>query len=220
MANATNRLLTRMSKVKNASWKRLRFFQTDSHPVVCVSRRDAMAYAEWLSRETGRTYRLPTLVEWQYAARAGSDFAMLHRGRDSEGRPNHNHCGRENLDEDTRDDKRCVDGVENTAQVGSFPPNAIGLHDVIGNVSEWVSSCFIEGKGLLPENESDDHCEARYQVTGGGAYYHSGLVAKWTIYDFEDFLNDYKSSDYIGFRLVKDFELRAEPGEKTGDVVE
>ena len=150
MANATNRLLTRMSKVKNASWKRLRFFQTDSHPVVCVSRRDAMAYAEWLSRETGRTYRLPTLVEWQYAARAGSDFAMLHRGRDSEGRPNHNHCGRENLDEDTRDDKRCVDGVENTAQVGSFPPNAIGLHDVIGNVSEWVSSCFIEGKGLLP----------------------------------------------------------------------
>ena len=209
-------------RAKNVSWKRLGFIQTDTHPVVCVSRRDAMGYAKWLSRETGRSYRLPTLVEWQYAARAGSDFAMLDRGRDSEGRTNHNHCGRENLDEDTRDDKRCVDGVENTTQVGSFPPNAIGLHDVIGNVSEWVSSCFIEGKGLLPEDESGDHCEARYQVTGGGAYYHSGLVAKWTIYDVTErplrFTEDAKSSDYSGFRLVKDFELRAEPAEKTGDV--
>ena len=207
-------------QVKNASWKRLRFYQTDNHPVVCVSRRDAMAYATWLSRETGRNYRLPTLVEWQYAARAGSDFAMLDAGRDSEGDVNHNHCGRANLNEDTRDHVRCVDEVENTAKAGSFPPNDIGLHDMIGNVSEWVSSCFIEGKGLLPQDRNDNHCEARHQVTVGGAYYHSGMVAKWTIYDHTDYYNDYKSSDHIGFRLVKDFELRAEPKAKTGEVVE
>ena len=205
-------------RVKNASWKRLGFVQTDAHPVVCVSRRDAMGYAKWLSQETGRSYRLPTLVEWQYAARAGSDFAMLDSGRDSEGDVNHNHCGRANLDEDTRENRRCVDGVEHTAQVGSFPPNNIGLHDMIGNVSEWVSSCFIEGKGLLPKDENHHRCEARHQVTVGGGYYHSGSAAKWTIYDQKDFYNDYKSSDYTGFRLVKDFELRPEPGEKTGDV--
>ena len=210
-------------RVKNASWKRLRFYQTDNHPVVCVSRRDAMAYAEWLSRETGRSYRLPTLVEWQYAARAGSDFAMLDSGRDSEGRTNHNHCGRANLDEDSRPDKRCVDGVEHTAQVGSFPPNDIGLHDMIGNVSEWVSSCFIEGKGLLPQDENDDHCEARHQVASGETYSLTGRVQKWTIYDATDkpldLIADAKSSDDVGFRLVKDFELRVEPRE-TGDVVE
>ena len=173
-----------------------------------------MGYAKWLSRETGRSYRLPTLVEWQYAARAGSDFAMLDRGRDSEGRTNHNHCGRANLGESSHHNwKRCVDGVEHTAQVGSYPPNAIGLHDMIGNVSEWVSSCFIEGKGLLPQEQNDDHCLARRQVTVGGEYDEQwGIMI---IYDATDkpleFTEDAKSSDYVGFRLVKDFELRAEP---------
>ena len=154
-------------EVKNASWKRLGFRQTDNHPVVCVSRRDAMAYAKWLSRETGRSYRLPTLVEWQYAARAGSDFAMLDRGRDSEGEVNHNHCGRANL-AGSNAPHVCTDGVKHTAQVGSFPPNNVGLHDMIGNVWEWVSSCFVEGKGLLPQEENDDHCETQHQVMAGG----------------------------------------------------
>ena len=184
-----------------------------------------MGYAKWLSQETGRSYRLPTLVEWQYAAKAGSNFAMLDSGRDSEGRANHNHCGRANLDEDTRENRRCVDAVEHTAQVGSFLPNDIGLHDMIGNVSEWVSSCFIEGKGLLPKDENHHRCEARDQVTAGGTYYHRGMSAKWTIYDATDrplpFTEDAKSSDDVGFRLVKDFELRAGPEEKkTGNVVE
>ena len=212
-------------RVKNASWKRLRFYQTDNHPVVCVSRRDAMAYAKWLSRETGRTFRLPTLVEWQYAARAGSDFAMLDSGRDSEGNTNHDHCGRANLNEDTRDDVRCVDGLENTAQVGNFPPNDIGLHDMIGNVSEWVSSCLMEGKGLTPQNENEDHCEARHQVAAGEGYSLSGRVQKWTIYDATDrpllFTEAATSTDDVGFRLVKNFELSAVAGEKkTEDIVE
>ena len=154
-------------EIENASWKSLRFHQIDNHPVVCVSPPDAMAYAEWLSRETGRSYRLPTIFEWQYAARAGSDFAMLDSDHDSWGTTNHNHCGRANLEESPESYHRCVDGAEHTAQVGSYPPNAIGLHDMIGNVGEWVSSC-----------------------------------------------------DNVGFRLVKDFEPSAEPGEQTENVVE
>ena len=197
--------------VRNASWKRLRYYQTDTHPVVCVSRRDAMAYATWLSQETGHSYRLPTLAEWQYAARAGSDFAMLDAGEDSEAMLNH--CGRANLDEDTREDVRCVDGVEHSAQVGSFPPNDIGLNDMIGNVSEWLSSCFIDGRGLPPQDENDDHCEARHQVNVGGAFYHAGRHAHGTSYKTWDAFNDYLSADHVGFRLVKDFELRAEPVE-------
>ena len=204
--------------VKNASWKRVKFYQTEMHPVVCVSRRDAMAYAEWLSRETGRRYRLPTAVEWQYAARAGSDFAMLD-ARDFEDFNvvrRHNHCGRANLEEDDRHaNVRCLDGVKDTAQVGSFPPNGIGINDMIGNVSEWLSSCVIEDKGLPPEAENDENCEVKHQAVVGGAFYRTGPSVIYTSYRTMDSYNDNASSSWQGFRLVKDFELR-----KTGDVVE
>ena len=208
------------SDVKKASWKRLNFYQTDSHPVVCVSRRDATAYAKWLSRETGHSYRLPTAVEWQYAARAGSDFAMLD-ARDSDDMPNHNHCGRANLEEDDRAASvRCLDGVKHTAEVESFPPNGIGIHDMIGNVSEWLSSCVIEDKGLPPEAENDENCEVKHQAVVGGAFYRTGPSVIYTSYRTMDWYNDNASSSWQGFRLVKDFELGAEPGENAEDVVE
>ena len=195
---------------RRASWKRPGFFQTDSHPVVCVSRSDAMAYAKWLSRESGQSYRLPTAVEWQYAARAGSDFAMLDKGRRGAERPKY--CGRANLRENSGEvhpHARCVDdGVERTAQVGSFPPNDIGLHDTIGNVEEWVSSCFFERKGLLPHDENDDHCEAQHQVTVGAGYQYGGNRTSYASSDLGQFD---KSGVDMGFRLVKDFKLRVEP---------
>ena len=119
------------------TWKRPGFTQTDAHPVVCVTIRDAMAYAEWLSQETGHTYRLPSAAEWQYAARAGSEEAMLYVRR-----TDRNYCGLGNLGEHPRSAGiRCTDGVEETAAVGRFPPNGVGLHDMIGNVTEWVLAC-------------------------------------------------------------------------------
>lgn len=55
-----------------SSWRKVGFEQTDVHPVVGVSWNDATAFCEWLSRKEGRTYRLPTEAEWEYACRAGS----------------------------------------------------------------------------------------------------------------------------------------------------
>ena len=103
-------------------------------PVIFVSWHDATAYAQWLSNETGATYRLPTEAEWEYAARAGS--ATAYPWGDAVGRnhANCNGCG-------SRWDRR------QTAPVGSFDPNAWGLHDTSGNVLEWTCSEYDAGYG-------------------------------------------------------------------------
>jgi len=62
-----------------ASWRDPGYDQGDDHPVVCVGWSDATAYAEWLSRRTGHSYRLPSNSEWEFAARAGTTSAFLGR---------------------------------------------------------------------------------------------------------------------------------------------
>ena len=93
-------------------------------PVINVSWDDAREYVRWLSRKTGQAYRLPSEAEWEYAARAGTTTAF-HFGIDTS--PKHaNYGGNEGK----------------TVAVGSFPANAFGLHDVHGNVREWVGDCW------------------------------------------------------------------------------
>jgi formylglycine-generating enzyme required for sulfatase activity len=98
-------------------------------PVIFVSWDDAQAYVAWLSRMTGKTYRLLTEAEWEYAARAGSQ--TTYSWGDEIGKENANceGCGSQ------WDKKR-------TAPVGSFAANAFGLHDMHGNVWEWVEDCY------------------------------------------------------------------------------
>lgn len=98
-------------------------------PVVNVSWADAQQYVAWLSRRTGKRYRLLTEAEWEYAARAGTD-ARYWWG---------NHAG--------RGDANCADcgskwDGRQAAPVGRFAPNPFGLYDMHGNVSEWVEDCY------------------------------------------------------------------------------
>ena len=167
-----------------------------------------MAYAEWLSQETGHTYRLPSAAEWQYAARAGSEEAMRHIQSDDR-----NNCGRGNLREYPqpvdRNPPGCVDGVERTAEVGRFPPNAVGLHDMIGNVGEWVLSClnripntdnYVERTDVAP----DDPRTCDQNVAYGGSF---GAYA-WAWYGM--FLNVGTSIQpaqrEIGFRVLRELD--------------
>ncbi len=108
---------------KDEGWGRGR------RPVINVSWNHAKAYVSWLSRKTGKRYRLPSEAEWEYAARAGTTTAY-HWG-DGIGRNNAN-CG------------GCGSRWDNrrTAPVGSFRPNRFGLHDVLGNLTEWVEDCW------------------------------------------------------------------------------
>ena len=113
------------------SWRDPGFAQDDRHPVVNVSWRDARAYVQWLSRETGERYRLPSEAEWEYAARGGTT-TRRHWGDSSSSQ-----CGYANGTVAS-----CDDGMERTAPVGSYAPNAFGLSDVLGNVWEWTDDCW------------------------------------------------------------------------------
>jgi formylglycine-generating enzyme required for sulfatase activity len=156
-----------------ASWRSPGFSQQDNEPVVCVNWDDAQAYASWLAKKTGKPYRLPNEAEWEYAARGGttgtrywadgsaaaackfasvadSAFKSVARGMPS---------------------FPCADGYTYTAPVGRHAPNAYGLHDMLGNVWEWVEDCWNQGYAGAPgkaEPRSTGTCEVR--VFRGGAW--------------------------------------------------
>lgn len=123
----------------DAGWGRGR------RPVINVSWSDALAYAEWLTEETGHLYRLPTEAEWEYVARAGTATAR-YWGESADAQ-----CEYANGFDLTANEVRphrysppadCTDGYAKTAPVGSFPANGFGLHDVLGNVWEWTEDCW------------------------------------------------------------------------------
>ena len=108
-------------------------------PVVNVSFDDAQAYATWLSRTTGRRYRLPSDTEWEYAARSGTREGRFW----SAGRPS---CQYANA----ADSVACRDGHAQLAAVGSFKPNWFDLHDTAGNAWELTADCWRESVTAAP----------------------------------------------------------------------
>ncbi|HET7592160.1 MAG TPA: bifunctional serine/threonine-protein kinase/formylglycine-generating enzyme family protein [Rhodanobacteraceae bacterium] len=118
------------SRLRHLSWQDPGFKQGDDHPVVCVSWNDAVAYAAWLSKETGQAYMLPSSGEWLRAA---------------QGLPGATPCQLGNVDDTSRqsamdnDRLSCNDGAARTAPVGHYLPSGAGVYDLYGNVSEWVA---------------------------------------------------------------------------------
>ncbi|HEX5353823.1 MAG TPA: bifunctional serine/threonine-protein kinase/formylglycine-generating enzyme family protein [Rhodanobacteraceae bacterium] len=118
------------SRLHHLTWETPGFTQGADYPAVCVSWKDAVAYAAWLSKTTGETYRLPSNEEWQRAAR---------------GMPKEDPCQLGNVDDSSRhsflDNDRfsCSDGAAQTAPVGHYAASGVGAYDMYGNVSEWMS---------------------------------------------------------------------------------
>ena len=155
------------------NWRSLGFEQTDAHPVVCVDWNDATAYAAWLSKTTGQTYRLLTEAEWEYAARAGSTtrYSFGDRAEDL--------CAHANMADRTFKGAfkefttvDCSDGQVFTAPVASYAANAWGLFDLHGNAWEWVADCWHHDYKNSPEDGSNwqANCsgEDRRVLRGGG----------------------------------------------------
>jgi formylglycine-generating enzyme required for sulfatase activity len=97
--------------------------RSDDHPVVSVTWEDAKAYCDWITKTTGGVVRLPSEAEWEYAARGGL-----------RGRPYPNG--------DSMSPREANYASNGSVKVGSYPPNGYGLHDMAGNVFEWVGGWY------------------------------------------------------------------------------
>lgn len=138
-------------------------------PVINVSWADAQQYALWLSRRTGKRYRLLTEAEWEYAARAGTDVRYWWGNDARQGEANCNDCGSP------------WDGRQ-AAPVGRFPPNPFGLHDMHGNVFEWVEDCYHYGYRDAPSDGSawTHDCTASIdtRMLRGGAWHGPSMTTR------------------------------------------
>ncbi|MDX2223339.1 MAG: formylglycine-generating enzyme family protein [Rhodospirillaceae bacterium] len=129
--------------------------QADDHPVVCIGFEDAQAYVAWLNRLAAgkRTYALPSEAQFEYAARAGTTGPRPWPG------PVEESCKYANVGDESYlkiipdyGAIACNDGYAFTSPVTAFPANAFGVHDMLGNVWEWVQDCRAEDLGATPRD--------------------------------------------------------------------
>lgn len=156
------------------TWRNAFLGQNGSHPVACVSWDDARAYADWLSRRTGKRYRLLSEAEWEYAARAGTS-SWRYWGDDES-----DQCAYANgADQSAHREypgwswsmASCDDGHARAAPVGSYRANPWGLHDVLGNVWEWVQDCNQQSyQGAPVDGSAWEHGDCSRRGLRGGSW--------------------------------------------------
>jgi formylglycine-generating enzyme required for sulfatase activity len=167
-------------------------------PVINVSWDDAVQYTAWLSKKTGKSYRLLTEAEWEYAARAvtrASDYAPFSTGQTIDYRQ-------------ANYDANFVYGGgrgglyrQKTMPVGSFKPNAFGLYDMHGNVWEWVQDCYRDSYRGAPTDGSavtSGDCSLRI-LRGGSWNYHPQLLR--SAYRYASAPNI--RTNFFGFRVAR-----------------
>lgn len=168
-------------------------------PIVGVSLNDAVAYAAWLSRKTGKNYRLPSESEWEYAARAGTTTAYWWGDEpdapDGTARGNCRGCGN-------------ADRPLAPEPVNAYAPNPWGLFNVHGNVWEWVADFYCADPSTAPPDgkpRSSDDCTVRDAkslrvLRGGSAFYGPDKMrAASRLRNFSSFRNF-----SVGFRVARD----------------
>nr|WP_281242397.1 formylglycine-generating enzyme family protein [Solimonas aquatica] len=176
-------------------------------PVINVSWTDAQQYVQWLSRRSGRRYRLPSEAEWEYAARAGSQT------RYSWGDGSEWVCDSANVldlrgasaNPQWRWHVFCDDGFPYTAPVGSFKANPWGLYDMAGNVWEWVEDCWHNSYAEAPTQalawNAGGGGDCSKHVNRGGGWGNHPRSMRAAARDADD---GNATSDGLGFRVVRD----------------
>jgi formylglycine-generating enzyme required for sulfatase activity len=173
------------------------FPQTGSHPVVCVSWNDAKAYVQWLSRKTGKPYRLLSEAEREYVTRAGTATPFWWGSSITTAQANYN------------GDFVYAGGGKGefrkgTVPVKSFQPNPWGLYQVHGNVWDWVEDCWNENYNGAPSDGSartSGDCDRRALRGGSWIFFPRLLRAA-----FRSVGNPSIGSFGTGFRVARSLE--------------
>ncbi len=206
----------RLEQKPEYTWHNPGFSQGDEHPVVIVSWSDAAAFCDWLSRREGKTYRLPTEAEWEYACRAGTK-TRFYCGDDPEAI-----CRVGNVTDATAKRKlpglSCAiagsDGYVFTAPVGKFQANGFRLYDMHGNVWEWCSDWYAgDYYQSSPEAAPRGPTSGQLRVFRGGSY--CGAPTLWRSSGRGWHAPGYCAAD-LGFRVARDaFPEKADPSAVT-----
>ena len=177
----------------------------DDMPVVHVSAKDAQAYAGWLSAQTGQAYRLPSEAEFEYALRAGQRGAYPWSTPSPPARVG-NLTGARDVSPSGHRWRNAFpgygDGAWGPAPVGRYRPNPYGLHDLAGNVSEWVDDCWHAGYRRAPDDGRawiNPGCRAR--VVRGGSW---ASAPDQTRNSWRQQMDADTTHARIGFRVVRE----------------
>lgn len=178
-------------------------------PVINVTWPDAKVYAAWLSEKTGKQYRLLSESEWEYAARGGTKtpwfwgeaedsygsrlackFANLHDESGKKAHPNYvwsNHL--------------CDDGFGETAPVGRYQPNPFGLHDMLGNLREWVEDCHGPYNDAPTDGSPRVAAECEKRIVRGGAWIDGASTSRAA---YRHPLPESHRNYQVGIRIARD----------------
>ena len=170
-------------------------------PVVYVSWEDAVAFAKWLSVQSGKTFRLPTEAEWEYACRSGTTTVRYWGGASNQA------CRYANVADKTAQSEwsgltvhDCSDGFKVASPVGGFQANSFGLYDMHGNVREWCADRYGNNyySNSSLQNPSGPDSGSNRVYRGGGWYDSPGWIRSASRGRF----GPGKRELDLGFRLV------------------
>ena len=173
------------------SYQPKRVERPEETPVRNVSWGDATQFVDWLSRKTGKKYRLPSEAEWEYAARAGSDTAYWWGDEMADGNADCKDCG----------------GTWNRKQpslIGRHRANPFGLYDMNGGVAEWTADCwFSSHRGAPGDGSARDKRDCQQRVLRGGSWRHESAYLRSHARLFYDALVNYGAN---GLRVALSLE--------------
>jgi formylglycine-generating enzyme required for sulfatase activity/uncharacterized caspase-like protein len=190
------------------SWRNPGFLQEGSHPVVCVSWDDANAYVDWLSKKTGKIYRILSEAEWEYAAHGRTSPGAYSRfwfGDDEKDLCRYGNGANRKARDIPGWNKdwtvaSCNDGYLYTSPVGHFAPNAFGLYDMAGNAEQWTADCYHDGYNGAPADGSawtEGPCSEVHVVRGGSWFSIPGYLRAAQRY------KGFSAGNAYGFRVAR-----------------